>query len=142
MLEAISLLLLYYKEKAGKFPEQDEKKNLLPNTKSIKEIIIGMSPLFTGVKILMEIYLPKLFEIMVKEDVQTVLEWYVHEGDIVEPGAMLVQLDVWNGEYQIPAPPEMTVPHRVIKLGKQVGEKIHLGDFLISLEPVTSSPPA
>src|SRR5258708_10389864 len=88
-----------------------EKKNLLPNTKSIKEIIIGMSPLFTGVKILMEIYLPKLFEIMVKEDVQTVLEWYVHEGDIVEPGAMLVQLDVWNGEYQIPAPPEMTVPH-------------------------------
>jgi hypothetical protein len=99
-----------------------------------------MPPLFTGVKIRMEIYLPKLFEIMVKEDVQTVLEWYVHEGDIVKPGEMLVQLDVWDGEYQIPAPPEMTVPHRVIKLGKQVGEKIHLGDFLISLEPATEFP--
>ena len=96
-----------------------------------------MPPLFTGVKILMEIYLPKLFELMVKEDTQTVLEWYVHEGDTVEPGAMLVLLDVWDGEYKIPTPPEITIPHRVIKLGKQVGEKIHLGDFLISLEPVT-----
>ena len=91
---------------------------------------------------LMEIYLPKLFELMVKEDVQTVLEWYVREGDIVEPGALLVLIDVWDGEYDIPTPPEVTVPHRVIKLGKQVGEEIHLGDFLISLEPVTSSPSA
>ena len=95
-----------------------------------------MPPLFTGVKILMEIYLPKLFELMVKEDTQTVLEWYVKVGDIVEPGAMLVLLDVWNGEHQIPTPPAVTVPHRVIKLGKNVGEEIHLGDFLISLEPV------
>ena len=96
-----------------------------------------MSPLFTGVKFIMEIYLPKLFEIMVEEDVQTVLQWYVKEGDIVQPGAMLVQLDVWDGEYRIPTPPEVTAPHRVTKLGKQVGEKIHLGEFLLSLEPVT-----
>ena len=97
------------------------------------------SPLFTGVRITMEIYLPKLFEIMVKEDVQTILEWYVQEGDIVEPGAMLVLLDVWDGEHQIPTPPEVTVPHRVVKLGPAVGEKIHLGDFLISLEPLAPS---
>ena len=95
-----------------------------------------MSPLYTGVRILMEIYLPKLFEGMVKEDTQTVLEWYVKEEDIVQPSTVLVLLDVWNGEHEIPAPPEITTPHRVIKLGKQVGEEIHLGDFLISLEPV------
>ena len=121
--------------KQGSFRSKG-KKDLLPSTKIVKEFIIGMPPLFTGVKILMEIYLPKLFELMVKEDTQTVLEWYVKVGDIVEPGAMLVLLDVWNGEHQIPTPPEVTVPHRVIKLGKNVGEEIHLGDFLISLEPV------
>jgi hypothetical protein len=96
-------------------------------------------PLFTGVKITMEIYLPILFVGMAKEDVQTVLEWYVKEGDIVQPGDKLVLLDVWDGEYTIPTPPEVTVPHRVIKLGPGVKEKIRLGDFLISLEPVNDS---
>jgi hypothetical protein len=110
--------------------------NHLPSTKSEKEIIIAMSALYTGVRILMEIYLPELFKGMVKEDTQTVLEWYVKEGDIVQPGANLVLLDVWNGEHDIPAPPEMTIPHRVKRLGKKAGEEIHLGDFLISLEPV------
>lgn len=95
-----------------------------------------MPPLFTGVKIEMKIYLPELFDLMDKEDVLTVLEWYVSLGDIVEPGAMIILLDAFDGEYQIPTPPEMTVPHRVVELGKQVGEKVHLGDFLISLEPV------
>ena len=89
----------------------------------------------------MRIYLPELFDLMAKEDVLTVLKWYVQEGDIVEPGAMLILLDAFDGEYTIPTPPTMTVPHRVIQLGKQVGDKAHLGDFLISLEPAQDARP-
>jgi pyruvate/2-oxoglutarate dehydrogenase complex dihydrolipoamide acyltransferase (E2) component len=96
--------------------------------------------LFTGVQIWMEIYLPKLFELMTEPDIVRILEWYVAPGDSVQPGANLLKVRAPGRTITIPTPPELVTPHRVVEIAK--GEKLHLGDFLIKLEPETSSPSA
>ena len=85
----------------------------------------------------MEIYLPKLFELMTEPDIVTILNWYVAPGDVVQPGANLVEVWAPGRRITIPTPPELTTPHRVVEIAK--GEKLRMGDFLIKLEPETSS---
>jgi len=85
----------------------------------------------------MEIYLPKLFELMTVHDPATILEWYVAPGDMVQPGADLLKVRAPGRTITIPTPPELVAPHRVVEIAK--GEKLHMGDFLIKLEPIAPS---
>jgi len=96
--------------------------------------------LLTGVRLYMEIYLPKLFEIMTIHDTIRVLEWYVAPGDTVQPNANMLKVRAPGRTITIPTPPELTTPHQVIEIAK--GEQLHLGDFLIKLEPIAPSPSA
>lgn len=93
--------------------------------------------LLTGVRIYMEISMPKLFELMTVHDAIRILEWYVAPGDTVQPGANLLMVRAPGRTITIPTPPELTAPHRVVEIAK--GEQLHLGDFLIKLEPITPS---
>jgi hypothetical protein len=93
--------------------------------------------LLTGVKFLMEIYLPKLFELHTEPDIVQIRTWYVSEGSVVQPGDDLVEVWAPGRRITIPTPPELTTPHRVLQL-TQVKE-LHLGDFLIKLEPISSA---
>lgn len=85
----------------------------------------------------MEIYLPKLFELMTIHDAIIIREWYVAPGDIVHPGANLLKVRAPGRTITIPTPPELTVPHRVVEVAR--GEQLHLGDFLIKMEPAPPS---
>jgi hypothetical protein len=83
----------------------------------------------------MDIYLPKIFPTMSKRDALVVVEWYVGENEIVFPRQLLVEIDAPVGLIAIPAPPDMTLPHRVAHIEKRQGQRIQLGDLLLRLEP-------
>lgn len=85
----------------------------------------------------MEIYLPKLFELMSQPDPARIREWHVAVGDIVQPGANLLTVRAPGKTITIPTPPELTVPHQVISISDQ--PVLYMGDFVMKLEPV--SPP-
>lgn len=86
----------------------------------------------TGVKMnMLEIYLPQVFPTMTEPDILTIKQWYVREQDIVQPGGLLLEVEAPIGDIDIPIPPEMTVPHRVIYISKIQGATIRLGDLLI-----------
>ena len=90
----------------------------------------------TGVKTnMLEIYLPEVFPTMTEPDTLTIKQWYVREQDVVQPGELLLEVEAPIGDIDIPTPPELAVPHRVIYIAKARGAPIQLGDFLISLEP-------
>src|SRR6266851_1650102 len=88
---------------------------------------------------MIEIYLPKVFPTMSQPDRLTVEQWYVRENDMVQPGDLLLEVEAPVGLIDIPAPPEVTVPHRVRSIVKQVGSSVRLGDLLIVLEPAVTS---
>jgi hypothetical protein len=83
----------------------------------------------------MDIYLPKIFPTMSERDTLMVAEWYVHEQEVVRPGQLLVEIDAPVGLIAIPTPPDMMLPYRVRYIEKGQGQRIHLGDLLIRLEP-------
>ena len=83
-----------------------------------------------------EIYVPKLFPTHTIREILVVEQWYVREGDILQPKALMVSLEAPPGFFDIPAPPEITVPHRVIHLCVGRGEKTRLHEPLITLEPI------
>ncbi len=87
----------------------------------------------------MEITLPQLFEIMTIHDPVTILEWYVQPEDIVEPGANLLKVRAPGRTITIPTPPELVRPHRVVEVASAEEGPLHLGDFLIRLEPVSEA---
>jgi len=89
---------------------------------------------------MIEIYLPKVFPTMSQPDRLTVEQWYVRENEIVQPGDLLLEVEAPVGLIDIPAPPEVKVPHRVRSIVKQVGSSVRLGDLLIVLEPTATSP--
>src|SRR5258706_15802328 len=92
-----------------------------------------------GVKSKMiEVRVPKLFPTHTLRERLTVEQWHVHEGDILQPDALMVSLETPPGFFDIPAPPEVTVPHRVKRIHAAQGEEIRLGDRLVTLEPVSS----
>jgi hypothetical protein len=91
----------------------------------------------TGVTIpMLEIHLPQVFPTMTEPDILTIKRWYVQENDIVQPGELLLEVEAPIGDIDIPTPPELTTPHRVISIVKTQGSAIQLGDLLLSLEPV------
>ncbi len=89
-----------------------------------------------GENAVMLIHLPKIFPTMSEHDTCRVAEWYVHENDVIEPEQLLVEIDAAYGLIAIPAPPDVTAPYRVVRLGPPAGSAIRLGDFLIALEPL------
>jgi len=88
----------------------------------------------------MEIFLPQLFELMSEPDPVKILQWFVTPGDLVQPGADLVEVWAPGKRITIPTPPELVVPHRVVEIATK--NPLYMGDFLIKLEPETSSPSA
>ncbi len=96
--------------------------------------------ILSGVRIFMEISLPKLFELHTQPDVVQIRTWYVAQGDIVHPGDDLVEVWAPGRRITIPTPPELTTPHKVVEITQD--KELHLGDFLIKLEPVSPSTPA
>jgi hypothetical protein len=93
--------------------------------------------LLTGVRICMEIYLPKLFELHTQPDIVKITTWYVSQGSVVQPGDDLIEVWAPGRRITIPTPPELTTPHRVVQLTQD--KELHLGDFLIKLEPIAPS---
>jgi len=87
---------------------------------------------------MIEIYLPKVFPTMSEPDKLTVEQWYVRENDIVQPGDFLLEIEAPVGLIDIPTPPEVTAPHRVVSINKLQGATIRLGDLLIVLEPTVT----
>lgn len=86
-----------------------------------------------------EVHVPKLFPTHTIREILTVERWHVQEGDILQPNALMVSLETPPGFFDIPTPPEVTVPHRVIHLHVAKGGEIRLNDPLITLEPVAES---
>jgi hypothetical protein len=97
---------------------------------------VAKTMIVIGENAVMQINLPKIFPTMSEHDTCRVAEWYVHENDVIEPEQLLVEIDAAYGLIAIPAPPDVKVPYRVVRLGPQVGSEIRLGEFLIALEPV------
>src|SRR6266480_3593572 len=97
------------------------------------------APLLLGVRICMEIFLPQLFELMSQPDPVTLRKWFVAPGDVVQPGDDLVEVWAPGHRVTIPTPPELVVPHRVVEIAKDEQWPLHMGDFLIRLEPVEPS---
>lgn len=92
----------------------------------------------TGVTATMiEVHLPKLFPTMSIQDILKVEQWYVQEGEIVQPEGLLLEVDAPPGLITIPAPPTVTTPCRVVRIYRTQGSSILLGDLLIALEPVS-----
>ncbi len=86
-----------------------------------------------------EVHVPKLFPTHTVREVLIVEKWHVQEGDILQPDALMVSLETPPGFFDIPAPPEVTVPHRVTRLHTPEGGEIRLNDPLITLEPISES---
>jgi len=92
-----------------------------------------------GVKSKMiEVRVPKLFPTHTWRERLTVEQWHIHEGDILQPDALMVSLETPPGFFDIPAPPEVTMPHRVKRIYAAQGGEIRLGDRLVTLEPISS----
>jgi pyruvate/2-oxoglutarate dehydrogenase complex dihydrolipoamide acyltransferase (E2) component len=88
---------------------------------------------------MIEVRVPKLFPTHTIREILTVERWHVQEGDILQPGALMVSLETPPGFFDIPAPPEVTMPHRVKHIHVAEGEEIRLDDSLITLEPAPGS---
>jgi pyruvate/2-oxoglutarate dehydrogenase complex dihydrolipoamide acyltransferase (E2) component len=79
--------------------------------------------------------LPQLFPTMTQKDGLTIEKWYVHEGDVIQPGDLLVSIEGPPGFFDIPTPPTMATPCRVIRIVTRQGESVHLNDLLLILQP-------
>ena len=86
-----------------------------------------------------EVRVPKLFPTHTVREELLVEKWHVQEGDILQPDALMVSLETPPGFFDIPAPPEVTVPHRVARLHVSEGGDIRLNDLLVTLEPISES---
>jgi hypothetical protein len=82
---------------------------------------------------------PKLFPTHTIREALAVEKWHVQEGDILRPGALMISLETPPGFFDIPAPPNVTVPHRVIRHHVAEGGEIRLNDPFVTLEPVPES---
>lgn len=85
--------------------------------------------------------LPQIFPTMTGPDVITVLHWYAHEGEILQPPdsdspAPLLEVETPYGEIEITVPPFLRVPHRIVAVLKPAGSAMQLGDQFIALQAV------
>ena len=86
-----------------------------------------------------EIRVPKLFPTHTVRETLIVEKWHIQEGDVIQPKALMVSLETPPGFFDIPTPPQVTVPHRVVRLHVPEGGEIRLNDPLITLEPLFES---
>src|SRR6266478_6864395 len=93
------------------------------------KILIGVKPQ------VIEVYLPQLFPTMTRMDLLTIEQWYIQEHDVVQPGDLLVSIEGPPGFFDIPTPPTMATPCRVIRIVTRQGESVHLNDLLLILQP-------
>ena len=84
---------------------------------------------------MLEVHVPKLFPTLSEKDWFKITQWYVQEGAILQPGDLMVEIECAPGLFDVTTPPQVTGPHRVVKLHVPVGPA-HLGQLIISLEPV------
>jgi len=82
---------------------------------------------------------PKLFPTHTAREVLIIEKWHVQEGDILQPGTLMVSLETPPGFFDIPAPPTVSIPHRVAHLHVTEGGEIRLNDPLVTLEPIHES---
>lgn len=90
----------------------------------------------TGAKLKMstiEVRVPKLFPTHTTREILVVERWHVKEGDILQPEALMVSLETPPGFFDIPAPPNITTPHRVTRIHVPEAGEIRLNDLLITL---------
>ena len=89
--------------------------------------------------------LPMCFPTMTKPDRVTVREWYVKEGDIIEPPTDIEHLppllDVdapyaGGSEIEIPVPEFLRRRYRVVKILKPAQSTVQLSDRIITLQLV------
>lgn len=85
-----------------------------------------------------EVRVPKLFPTHTVRETLTIERWYVREGDIIQPNALMVSLETPPGFFDIPTPPSVTVPHRVVCLHMPESGEVRLHDPLITLEPIAA----
>jgi hypothetical protein len=88
---------------------------------------------------MLEVRVPKLFPTHTVRERLIVERWFVQEGDILQPGGLMISLEAPPGFFEIPTPPDVTVPHRVVQLHVAESGEIHLNDLLITLEPVSAN---
>lgn len=86
-----------------------------------------------------EVRVPKLFPTHTVRETLIVEKWHVREGDIIQPDALMVSLETPPGFFDIPTPPNVAVPHRVVCLHVPENGEIRLNDPLITLEPLSES---
>jgi pyruvate/2-oxoglutarate dehydrogenase complex dihydrolipoamide acyltransferase (E2) component len=86
----------------------------------------------------LSVYVPKLFPTHSIHDKIIVEKWYVEEGDIIQPDQDFVSLETPPAYFDVPPPPEVTGPCRVVSLPVPAGGVLQLGDLLIQLEPVAA----
>src|SRR2546429_4621432 len=84
-----------------------------------------------------DVRLPTLFEGMSARDVATVVHWYVQEQDVVKPDELLLRVETAPSLTDIPQP--FSQACRVLKLHKQAGDTLHIGDLLATLETLEAS---
>ena len=86
---------------------------------------------------MIEVHVPKpAYPLISERDWFKIKRWYVQEGDVLQPGDNMVEIDCPPGYYVVNTPPQVKIPHRVAKIHLPAGSSTHLGELMISLEPV------
>lgn len=88
--------------------------------------------------------LPQVFPTMTEPDTLTVLRWYAHEGEILQPPdpdhpTPLLEVTTNYGDIEITVPPFLRVPHRIVTILKPEKTTMHLGEQFITLQAVDSA---
>lgn len=88
---------------------------------------------------MIEVRVPQLFPTHTVRETLIIERWYVQEGDILEPDALMVSLETPPGFFDIPAPPEVIAPYYVKHIYVSQGGTVRLNELLVRLEPVAES---
>jgi pyruvate/2-oxoglutarate dehydrogenase complex dihydrolipoamide acyltransferase (E2) component len=86
---------------------------------------------------MIEIRVPKLYPTLGEKDWFSIEKWYINEGDIIQPGDLITSIECAPGFFNVPTPPSVQGPHRVVKIHVLAGSSTHLGALILTLEPVT-----
>jgi len=85
--------------------------------------------------------LPRAFPTMTEPDVLRIIQWYVREGDILQPPnpenpPPLLEVDAAYGEISLTVPLFLREPHRVVRIIKPENSSVRLGEQIITLQRV------
>src|SRR5450755_58475 len=87
------------------------------------------------------IHVPRFRPTLGKEDWFSVEKWFVKEGDIIQPGDVLVSIECAPGFFHVSTPPQAVKgPCRVSRILVPAGVSTHLGELIVVLEQGTLDP--